>query len=179
MKTNSFRIAVLLLVGVSSALTSCVYPYNNGYYGSRYGYGGFGSGPNQQAGTLYGAAGGAVLGSLVNRRHPVQGALIGGVLGGLAGNAIGASRDRYYYVNRNPYYGRSYYSRPNYSSYRSPYSTSYYSHPYFSNSSFYSPFYSRNSCYTGGYNYRPWGGGFGFGQPSGWGSGFGIGSRWY
>lgn len=161
MKTHAFRSSVILIVGVLLTLTSCEYPsyYNGRYYNSGYGY-------NQRAGTLYGAAGGAVLGSLVSRRHPLQGALIGGVLGGLAGNAIGANRDRYYYSN-------SYYGSRGYQPY---YSNSYYNHPYYSNSSYSSPYYSRN---FNGCNNRPWGSSYGFGMPYGWGSGFGLGSRWY
>ncbi|MCB1277546.1 glycine zipper domain-containing protein [Prosthecobacter sp.] len=160
MKTHSFRAVVILLVGASLTLTSCQYPYYN-------------MGPNQRAGTLYGAAGGALLGGIASRRHPAQGMLIGGLIGGLAGNAIGASRDRYYYVNRSSGYGNRYY-------YGRPYSSSsYYRHPYYSNSSYFSPYYSRSPNYVSRYNYRPWGGGFGFGQPFGWGSGLGIGSRWF
>ncbi len=170
MKTPLLRSAMIFFVGASMALTSCQYPY---YYNM---------GPNQRAGTLYGAAGGALLGGLVSHRHPLQGVLVGGILGGLAGNAIGASRDRYYYVSRSAGYGnRYYYGRPYYSSsYYRPtyYSSSYYRHPYYSNSYYSSPYYSRSPSYSS-YNYRPWGGSYGFGQPYGWGSGFGIGSRWY
>jgi len=169
MKTPSLRFIVLLLVGASMTLTSCQYPYYN-------------MGPNQRAGTLYGAAGGALLGGLVSHRHPLQGVLVGGLLGGLLGNTVGLSRDRYYYVNRSSGYGnRYYYGRPYYSSsaYRPTYySSSYYRHPYYSNSGYSSPFYNRTPSYSS-YNYRPWGGGFGFGQPFGLGSGFGLGSRWY
>jgi hypothetical protein len=173
MKTHLFRSAMLLLVGASLALTSCEYPYyQNGYYGS-------GSGYNQRTGTVYGAAGGALLGGIIGNqsRRPLEGALIGGILGGLAGNAIGANRDRYYYVRGGPAYdnrytNRYYYGRPSYSS-------SYYRHPYFSNSYYGSPYYSRRPTYVSRYSYRPWGGGYGFGQPFGWGTGFGLGSRWY
>lgn len=169
MKTQTLRSLVILLVGASLALTSCQYPY-------------YSMGPNQRAGTLYGAAGGAVLGGLISHRHPVQGILVGGLLGGLAGSAIGSSRDRYYYVNRSAGYGnRYYYGRPYYSnSYnRTSYSPSpYYRHPYYSNSSYSSPYYSRTPAYSH-YSYRPWGGSYGFGQPYGWGPGMGIGSRWY
>ena len=163
MKTPSLRFIVILVVGASMTLSSCQYPYYN-------------MGPNQRAGTLYGAAGGALLGGLFSNRHPVQGVLVGGLLGGLLGNTIGSSRDRYYYVNRSSGYGNRYYSssayRPTY------YSSSYYRHPYYSNSYYSSPFYNSTPSYSS-YNYRPWGGGYGFGQPMGWGSGLGIGSRWY
>ena len=154
---------MFLIVGVSLALTSCEYPYyyNNGYQGAGY---------NQRTGTVYGAAGGALLGGIIGNqsRRPLEGALIGGILGGLAGNAIGANRDRYYYVRGGPAYTSRYsYSRPGYSN------------SYFSNSYYGSPYYCRRPTYVNSYNYRPWGGSYGFGQPFGWGSGFGLGSRWY
>jgi hypothetical protein len=147
---------MIALAGVSLMLTSCEYPY--------YGYG-HGYRSNQQRGTVYGAAGGALLGGIIGNqsRRPLQGALIGGVLGGLAGNAIGASRDRSYFVRGGPVYGSRYsYGRPYYSGYRSP-----------------------NYCYRPTY-YRPgFGGPVGFGRPAGFGSPFGFGSglgwnsRWY
>lgn len=150
MKTHPIRLVVIMLAGASLMLTSCEYPY----YGNGYGYR-----SNQQRGTVYGAAGGALLGGIIGNqsRRPLQGALIGGVLGGLAGNAIGASRDRSYYVRSSPVYGSRYsYSRPYYSSYRSP-----------------------NYCYRPSYYRSSYGSPFGFGSPLGFGSGLGWNSRWY
>lgn len=161
MKTHSLRFVVALLVGSSLTLTSCQYPY-------------YSMGPNQRAGTLYGAAGGALLGGLVSHRHPMQGVLVGGLLGGLAGNAIGASRDRYYPVRGGSVYSSRYYSgRPSY------YSSSSYRRPYYS-SSYYRPPY-RPTPFNSSYNYRPWGGYYGRSFPySGWGTtGLGFGTRWF
>jgi hypothetical protein len=74
MKTPWLPHSVILCVGALMLLTSCEYPYypHGGYYGA---------GPNQRAGTLYGAAGGALLGGIIGNqsRRPLQGALIGGV----------------------------------------------------------------------------------------------------
>jgi hypothetical protein len=162
MKTPWFPHSVILCVGALMLLTSCEYPYypNGGYYGA---------GPNQRAGTLYGAAGGALLGGIVGNqsRRPLQGALIGGVLGGLAGHAIGSSRDRYYTVRSGPVYGRQYYSSPYYR--RPAYVSSYRRPPY------------RYSPYSSGFNHHPWGGYYGRSSPySGWGTnGLGFGSHWF
>ena len=42
-----------------------------------------------------------------------------------------------------------------------------------------SPYYNRSPAYGSSYTNRPWGGGYGFGQPFSWGSGLGLGSRWF
>lgn len=156
MKTHLVRLVLPLLAGSSLLLTSCEYPYHG--YSYRYG-------PNQRAGTVYGAAGGALLGGIIGNqsRRPLQGALIGGVLGGLAGNAIGASRDRSYYVRSGPVYSRPYsYGRPYYSSryYQPAYSTWGYSRPNYC---------YRPSYYGSSLGYRTWGGSLGYVSPFGWG----------
>ena len=142
-----------MLAGASLMLTSCEYPY--------YGYGN-GYRSNQQRGTVYGAAGGALLGGIIGNqsRRPLQGALIGGVLGGLAGNAIGASRDRSYFVRGGPVYGSRFVGgHPYYSRYRSP------------------NYCYRQTPFRSGFG-RPIGFGspFGFAGQRGFGSPFGFGS---
>jgi len=162
MKTHSFTHVMILLVGAAMLLTSCEYPYyyNNGYYGA---------GMNPRSGTVYGALAGAGLGAIVGNqsRRPLEGALIGGVLGGMAGSAL--SGNRYYTVRSNPVYGRPYYSRSHY-----------YGRPYYSTSRYYCPPY-RYSPFYSSYNYRPWGGYYGRSFPyNGWGTtGLGFGTSWF
>jgi hypothetical protein len=100
-----------------------------------------------------------------------------GPLGAAADSALGSNRDDYYYVKRNRGTGsRAYYSSTRYPS-SAP--TSYYRHHYFSNSSHSSPYYSRSSSSSKSTTTRPWGGGYGIGQPFNGSIGFGIGSRWF
>ena len=147
---------VVLLVGVSLTLTACQYPYSynrSGIYGGTF--------------TPYRTSG----------RGP---------LGDLAASTLGSNRDHYYYVIRGEEAGRRYryYGSPPYKasvSNRSANSlpVSYYLHPYYSNRIHSSPYYNRSPSYGSSYTNRPWGGGYGFGQPFSWGSGIGLGSCWF
>ncbi len=147
-----FRFLALLLLSASLALTSCQYPY--AYHdGAAY------------RGTF--------------RPRTVTG---GGLLGDLASGPLGSNRDHYYYVIRGANSGTRYYSaRPYYTGpvSRPTYPVSYQLHSYYSNTIHSSPYYNRSPSYGSSYTNRPWGGGYGFGQPFNWGTGVGIGSRWY
>lgn len=157
MKMPPLQSLVVLLVGLSLTLTACQYPY--AYMGST---------PYSGTFTPYRSSG----------RAP---------LGDLAASSLGSNRDHYYYVIRGANAGtRCYSARPYYSSiYSRPasYPVSYQRHPYYSNSIFSSPYYNRSSSYGSSYTNRPWGGGYGFGQPFSqpfnWGTGLGLGSRWF
>ncbi|MDZ4286678.1 MAG: glycine zipper domain-containing protein [Prosthecobacter sp.] len=74
------------------------------------------TGPNAQRGAVIGGLGGAAVGGIIGSQsgRGLEGAAIGAGLGALAGNQIGASRDRRYYGD-----GRYYDSRYRYS--RNPY----------------------------------------------------------
>lgn len=151
MTTQPFRSLVLLLLGASLALTSCQYPH------SFYGY-------ND-------------VGAFAPRR--VTGS---GILGDLTSSTLGSNRDHYYYVIRGANTGTRYYSaRPYYTGpvRRPVYPVSYQLHPYYSNNIHSSPYYNRSPSYAHSYTNRPWGGGYGFGQPFSWGTGLGLGSCWY
>lgn len=104
-----------------------------------------------------------------------------GPLGDLAASTLGSNRDHYYYVIRGSNAGTRFYTaRPGYVCGRPfSYPVSYQRHPYYSNSIFSSPYYSRSPSSIYSYTNRPWGGGYGFGQPFSWGSGLGLGSCWF
>lgn len=154
-KILSIQPLVALLVGVSLTLTSCQYLYNyndSGLYGGTF--------------TPYRTSG----------RGPI---------GDLAASTRGSNRDHYYYVIRGEKAGKRYryYGSPPYANApgRSSGSlpVSYYLHPYYSNSIHSSPYYSRSSSSIYSTTNRPWGGGYGFGQPFNWGTGLGLGSYWF
>jgi osmotically inducible lipoprotein OsmB len=65
------------------------------------------SGPNEQLGTVGGAAGGAVIGHAIggNTASTVGGAAVGGLIG----NQVGRSADERNYYNRQYYPNNSYY----------------------------------------------------------------------
>lgn len=153
MKKPLLQSLVILLAGLSLTLTACQYPYA---YNS--------SGPYRGTFTPYPAIG----------RGP---------LGDLAASTLGSNRDHYYYVIRGAHTGtRSYSIRPWYAgagSYPARYPASYQLHPYYSNSIFSSPYYSRSPSSICSRTNRPWGGGYGFGQPFSWGTGLGLGSCWF
>ena len=154
-KKLSIQPLVVLLVGVSLTLTACQYLYNYNDSGSYSG-----------TFTPYRASG----------RRPI---------GDLAASTLGSNRDHYFYVIRSEeakrryrYYGSPPYAKAtNRSAGSLP--TSYYLHPYYSNSSHSSPYYSRSSSSIYSTTNRPWGGGYGFGQPFNWGTGLGLGSCWF
>ena len=154
-KMPSIHPLVALLVGVSLTLTGCQYLYNyndSGPYGGTF--------------TPYRTSG----------RRPI---------GDLAASTLGSNRDHYYYVIRGEEAGRRYRycgsppyaSATNRSSGSLP--VSYYLHPYYSNRIHSSPYYSRSSSSIYSTTNRPWGGGYGFGQPFNWGTGLGLGSYWF
>jgi hypothetical protein len=62
------------------------------------------TGPNAQRGAVIGGLGGAAVGGIIGNQsgRGLEGAAIGAGLGALAGNQIGAARDRdnYYYNDR-------------------------------------------------------------------------------
>ena len=154
MKTLSLHSLVVLLVAVSLTLTACQYPYGYGYNSS---------GPYARTFTPYGSTGYGPLGSLTSC-------------------VLGSNRDRYYYVIRGTNAGTRYSARSYYAS--APirpaiYPVSYQVHPYYSTPLHSSPYYSRSPSYSYSYTNRPWGGGYGFGQPFNWGTGLGLGSRWF
>ncbi len=153
MKMPSLKLLAILLVGLSLTLTACQYPYAYN-----------GSGPYRGTFTPYRTTG----------RGP---------LGDLAASTLGSNRDHYYYVIRGANAGtRCYSARPYYTgtySRAAAYPVSYQLHPYYSNGIYSSPYYNRSPAYGTSYTNRPWGGGYGFGQPFSWGSGLGLGSRWF
>ena len=63
------------------------------------------TGPNAQRGTVIGGLGGAAVGGIIGSQsgRGLEGAAIGAGVGALAGNQIGASRDRQYYDSRYRY----------------------------------------------------------------------------
>jgi len=154
-KKLSIQPLVVLLVGLSLTLTACQYLYN---YND--------SGPYSGTFTPYRNSG----------RNPI---------GDLSASTLGSNRDHYYYVIRGEKAGQRYryYGSPPYAqaTNRSAGSlpTSYYLHPYYSNSSHSSPYYSRSSSSIYSTTNRPWGGGYGFGQPLHWGTGLGLMSWWF
>ena len=149
MNTLSIRSLALLLLGLSLTFTSCQYPY--AYLGSTPGSGSF---------IPYRSTG----------RAP---------LGDVTASTLGSGRDHYLYVIRGAHTGtRSYSARPWYAGAGS-YPVSYQRHPYYSNSIFSSPYYSRSPSSIYSRTHRPWGGGYGFGQPFSWGTGLGLGSCWF
>ncbi|MCF7785445.1 MAG: hypothetical protein K9N47_04940 [Prosthecobacter sp.] len=165
MKLPSLHPLVVLLVGLSLTLTACQYP-NHAYayddLGRPVGYGFF--------------------------RH--QSTTGNSPLGALSCSVLGSNRDHYYYVIRGTDAGSRYYSARPYFSSTSPrytsstsrhpiYPISYQRHPYYSNYLYSSPYYNRSSSSIYSNTNRPWGGGYGFGQPFNWGSGMGLGSRWF
>ncbi|WP_395743264.1 hypothetical protein [Prosthecobacter sp.] len=170
MSSPSLRPLALLLVAASFALTACRYPDHAYAYddlGRPVGRGIF----RPASTTAYSP------------------------LGAAASSVLGSNRDHYYYVisgsnagtryySARPYYGTG--ARPGYGSpaRRLPiYRVTYERHPYYSNPLYSSPYYSRSPTYYGSYNHRPWGGGYGFGQPYSqplnWGTGLALGSRWF
>ena len=156
MKMPPLQSLVVLLVGLSLTLTACQYPY--AYNGSD---------PCRGTFTPYRKSG----------RGP---------LGDLAASTLGSNSDHYCYVIRGAEAGRRYryYGSPPYAKATNRSSASlpvsYYLHPYYSNSSHSSPYYSRNSSSNHSTSRRPWGGGYGFGQPFSWGTtGLGLVSFWF
>lgn len=153
MKKPLLPLLLVLLAGLSLTLTACQYPYaynSSGLHGGMF--------------TPYRSSGHTPLGDL-------------------AASALGSNRDHYYYVIRGANAGTRYYTaRPYYHTgpYRNTaYRTTYQRHPYFSNSSYSSPYYRRSPSNSNSYTNRPWGGGYGFGQPFNWGTGLALGSRWF
>lgn len=97
---------------------------------------------------------------------------------------MGSNRDLYYYVIRGEDTGKRYryYGRPPSATACNRSSASYpvsYAPHYYSNSIHSSPYYNRSSSSIYSKTNRPWGGGYGFGQPFNWGTGLGLGSRWF
>lgn len=86
MKAPLIRLFAVGAIGCALTLTSCVSPY---------------AGPNERNGAVVGALGGAALGGIIGNqsRRGLEGAAIGGLLGSLAGQQIGASRDRRFLIN--------------------------------------------------------------------------------
>lgn len=145
-------LVLIIVVGVSLALTSCQYPYGYGYNSS-----------------------GPYAGTFIPYRYTGR-----GPIGDLTSSALGANRDNYYYVIRGTDAGKRYHgARPVNSRPASIYPRSYQLHPYYSNSMYSSPYYSRSSSSVHSRTNRPWGGGYGFGQPFNWGIGLGLGSAWF
>ena len=140
---------LVLLVGASSALTSCQYLYSYHNSGAFIPYRSAGRGP-------IGNLAASTLGS--NRDHYYY--VISGTHAGT----------RYY--SARPYDTRAS-SRP------AIYPLSYNLHPYYSNDIHSSPYYNRSPSNGSSFTNRPWGGGYGFGQPFNWGTGLGVGSRWF
>ena len=70
------------------------------------------NGPNARTGTVIGALGGAAAGGIIGSQsgRGLQGALVGGGLGALAGNVIGGSQDQ----RNNNYYRNSRYDNRRY-----------------------------------------------------------------
>jgi uncharacterized protein YcfJ len=72
------------------------------------------TGPNAQRGAVIGGLGGAAVGGIIGNQsgRGLEGAAIGAGLGALAGNQIGAARDRENYYRDGRYYDSRYrYSR--------------------------------------------------------------------
>ena len=166
MKLPSLHPLVVLLVGLSLTLTACQYPDHAYAYDDL----------------------GRPLGHGIFRHQSTTGDI---PLGALSSSVLGSNRDHYYYVIRGTDAGTRYYSAsPYYSSASSRYTSSprrhpiypisYERHPYYSNDMYSSPYYTRSSSSIYSKTNRPWGGGYGFGQPFSWNStGLGLGSRWF
>ena len=166
MKLPSLHPLVVLLVGLSLTLTACQYPDHAYAYDDL----------------------GRPLGHGIFRHQSTTGDI---PLGALSSSVLGSNRDHYYYVIRGTDAGTRYYSAsPYYSSVSSRYTSSprrhpiypisYERHPYYSNDMYSSPYYTRSSSSIYSKTNRPWGGGYGFGQPFSWNStGLGLGSRWF
>lgn len=166
MKLPSLHPLVVLLVGLSLTLTACQYPDHAYAYDDL----------------------GRPLGHGIFRHQSTTGDI---PLGALSSSVLGSNRDHYYYVIRGTDAGTRYYSASPYYSSASPrytssprrhpiYPISYERHPYYSNDMYSSPYYTRSSSSIYSKTNRPWGGGYGFGQPFSWNStGLGLGSRWF
>ena len=165
MKTLPLHSLVVLLVGLSLTFTACQYPNHAFAYDDL----------------------GRPIGHGVFRHQSTAGDC---PLGALSSSVLGSNRDHYYYVIRGTDTGSRYYSARPYYSIGSPryttstsrhpiYPISYQRHPYYSNDLYSSPYYNRSSSSIYSTTNRPWGGGYGFGQPFNWGNGLGLGSRWF
>ena len=119
-------------LGASLLLSSCVAPYP--YY----------AGPGQATGNALGATAGSIAGAIIGGQscRPLQGALIGGAIGAVAGSALGYADDSYRYGYPRPAPGY-YYPAPAYY-----YPATTYVYPGYSSCYSSGPrYYQRSRCY--------------------------------